>query len=425
MDGDDRRAAQYGHPYPPAGSSRPPPGQPLGPPTTDRFAIPLTPVRSEPARQSITRPYLSSFSQYGYQEPQYGSSSMRDSSSMQGVELQYSPSYVQHVPRQQAVAPEQPGQQYAQYGPGTILPSMHQQTMYDHVPGYQQRQPSAIEAMSSQLGALPQYLPQPDQQNPLQLQTASSHYAVSQPDTSAYTPAAMQRAPLHEQQSQQQSSQQSAAEQEALQAGFREYEQQLRATFEAIIAGRLTEAGEKILPLSRWLTNSVVPLGLHHDDESQYAERMKVWRAFNLCWEALGQKQKDVCEDALRTGRMPGDMLAAGTIHRMVDELLSLCDQLEQYGLVDYEMGVAEEEITHIFTLCLDLLQRPEPVHLNLGGVRIGAGQISDEIADLIWRVADTRMREIDGFRGGVGRVCFVDFGDRDATGLARLTGGK
>ncbi|RMZ90023.1 hypothetical protein DV736_g2738, partial [Chaetothyriales sp. CBS 134916] len=318
--------------------------QGLGPPTTDRFAIPLTPVRSEPTRQSMTRPYLSSYSQYGYQDPQYGSSSIRDSSTMQGVELQYSPSYVQHVSRQQTVAQDQPAQPYAQYGPGTILPSMHQQTMYDQVPAYQQRQSSAIEAMSSQLGGLPQYLPQPEQQN-LQLQTGPSHYAASQADSSAYPSAALQRAPLQSQYGS---------------AGYREYEQQLRATLEAIIAGRLTEAGEKILPLSRWLTNSVVPLGLHHDDESQYVDRMNLWRAFNLCWEALGQKQKDVCEDALRTGRVPGDILAAGTIHRMVDELLSLCDQLEQYGLVDYEMGVAEEEITHIFTVCLDLLQRPE-----------------------------------------------------------------
>lgn len=53
-------------------------------------------------------------------------------------------------------------------------------------------------------------------------------------------------------------------------------------------------------------------------------------------------------------------MLSADTMHRIIDELLTLCDQLEQYGLVDYEMGVAEEQITHIFTVCLDLLQRPE-----------------------------------------------------------------
>lgn len=37
-----------------------------------------------------------------------------------------------------------------------------------------------------------------------------------------------------------------------------------------------------------------------------------------------------------------------------------MCDQLEQYGLVDYEMGIWEEQITHIFAVCLELLSRGE-----------------------------------------------------------------
>lgn len=47
-------------------------------------------------------------------------------------------------------------------------------------------------------------------------------------------------------------------------------------------------------------------------------------------------------------------------MNRMVDDLVALCDQLEQYGLVDYEMGIWEEEITHIFTVCIDLLPQEE-----------------------------------------------------------------
>ncbi len=62
----------------------------------------------------------------------------------------------------------------------------------------------------------------------------------------------------------------------------------------------------------------------------------------------------------LRTGRQPADILAAETIKRLVDDVVSMCDQLEGYGLVDYEMGIAEEQICHIFTLCLNLLQRDE-----------------------------------------------------------------
>jgi len=44
----------------------------------------------------------------------------------------------------------------------------------------------------------------------------------------------------------------------------------------------------------------------------------------------------------------------------LVEELITLCDTLEPYGLVDFEMGIWEEQITHIFTVCLDLLPRNE-----------------------------------------------------------------
>lgn len=39
----------------------------------------------------------------------------------------------------------------------------------------------------------------------------------------------------------------------------------------------------------------------------------------------------------------------------MIEDLLKLTDTVEQHGLVDYEMGVAEEEIVDIFIKCLDL----------------------------------------------------------------------
>lgn len=51
-------------------------------------------------------------------------------------------------------------------------------------------------------------------------------------------------------------------------------------------------------------------------------------------------------------------MLDSSTIQSMVDELVGLADSIEKYGLVDYEMGVWEEQIVSIFTQCLDLLPR-------------------------------------------------------------------
>ena len=186
--------------------------------------------------------------------------------------MQYSPAYMQEVSRQQGVAQGQSYQQYAQYPQGAILPSAQPQAMYEQVPTQQQRQSAAIEVMSSQLGALPSYVQQQDQQS-LQLQSASSHYAVSQAEQAQFSSAGMPRASLQSQysagasdyeipeQTQQQTAQQSAAEQQALREGVREYEQGMRATFEAILAGHVSEASEKILSLSRWLVSSVVPLG--------------------------------------------------------------------------------------------------------------------------------------------------------------------
>jgi hypothetical protein len=80
-----------------------------------------------------------------------------------------------------------------------------------------------------------------------------------------------------------------------------------------------------------------------------------LWRDFNLAWEALGLKQKDILEEALRSERQPPDMLTADKLHAMVEELIGLIDNVEQHGLVDYDMGVWEDQIVHIFTQCLDL----------------------------------------------------------------------
>ncbi len=49
--------------------------------------------------------------------------------------------------------------------------------------------------------------------------------------------------------------------QEALEAGLRDYQQQVRTVFDAIIAGRVTAASEKLLAVSRWLVSSVAALG--------------------------------------------------------------------------------------------------------------------------------------------------------------------
>lgn len=41
----------------------------------------------------------------------------------------------------------------------------------------------------------------------------------------------------------------------------------------------------------------------------------------------------------------PQSLLQEATLERMAEALVSLCDGMEKYGLVDYQMGVWEEEI--------------------------------------------------------------------------------
>lgn len=58
----------------------------------------------------------------------------------------------------------------------------------------------------------------------------------------------------------------------------------------------------------------------------------------------------------LRTGRRPAPpqtLLPDDFLERMGSELVRLCDGMEQHGLVDYEMGVWEEEIITGRAFCL------------------------------------------------------------------------
>ena len=78
------------------------------------------------------------------------------------------------------------------------------------------------------------------------------------------------------------------------------------------------------------------------------AERAKLWDQFNLCWLGLLQRQKDNTEARLsRVAELETSRptLSVEKLQRMGDQLISWCDDLERYGLVDYQKGVWEEEI--------------------------------------------------------------------------------
>lgn len=95
--------------------------------------------------------------------------------------------------------------------------------------------------------------------------------------------------------------------------------------------------------------NFLLPSGLTRDNKQRYEERLQLWRDFNHCWLALLQKQKDqsfakaVGNDS--TFHTPQTIMEIGLLTRLVDDIIRLCDRLDDMGLVDYEMGIWEEEI--------------------------------------------------------------------------------
>lgn len=87
--------------------------------------------------------------------------------------------------------------------------------------------------------------------------------------------------------------------------------------------------------------------GLLRDDSIHYPDRLELWSNFNLCWLAVCQKQKDLVQDLITSGQQSTQvsLIRRDRMENMGTGLIQLCDQLEQHGLVDYQMGIWEEEI--------------------------------------------------------------------------------
>jgi hypothetical protein len=107
-----------------------------------------------------------------------------------------------------------------------------------------------------------------------------------------------------------------------------------------------------------------------------HSERLKLWEEFNNCWLTTLQRQKEISSDVLETGQQPPppqSLMEYDHMETMGKELVRLCDVMEKHGLVDYQMGVWEEEIVNrkfasspgrqvahsplVLTQCLDLLE--------------------------------------------------------------------
>ncbi|CAG8373931.1 unnamed protein product [Penicillium salamii] len=112
-------------------------------------------------------------------------------------------------------------------------------------------------------------------------------------------------------------------------------------------------------------TKVVLPTGLLRDDSIHYPDRLELWSNFNLCWLAVCQKQKDLLQDLIASGHQSTQvsLIRRDRMESMGTDLIQLCDQLEQHGLVDYQMGIWEEEILSVLSQCLDLMEGSPELH--------------------------------------------------------------
>lgn len=95
------------------------------------------------------------------------------------------------------------------------------------------------------------------------------------------------------------------------------------------------------------------------EGEHFHQDQLRIWTDFNLCWLSFCQMQKDLIESWLQTGHQSPhvSLVSAGYLQHMGKELTKFCDQVERHGLVDYQMGIWEEEIlSGRFTLLINLL---------------------------------------------------------------------
>lgn len=288
---------------------------------------------------------------------------------MQGSSMQLPTDYSQDSQR------TQPFPQYASQMVYNVPQQNQPRSPYDTMPEYQPRQSAALEVLSSQFGVPQYYHPNepvggsghtstPQQYTPSQFNQHISYQAPGTGRSTIQSPYPVDMAEYSQSTAPEVAGQQ---EQEIpnFAEGYNEYQEMLKGAFENTSQGRLTEAGGSLLDMSERLLGHAKELGmavrkfpsrfqtdltsgLTSDNEALRDERLEMWRDFNTCWLAVLQRQKEVTQQIFDTGQRPirpQNVLRKDDLERMAESLVRHCDRLERYGLVDYQMGVWEEEI--------------------------------------------------------------------------------
>jgi len=137
------------------------------------------------------------------------------------------------------------------------------------------------------------------------------------------------------------------------------FQNQIRAVFTQAYNETLHETHSLFLNLTRYLSDNIEILGLHRDEDGLRNERVMFWDEFNNAWLVALQKQATMTQelvDSTRVLRAPQSILQEDELEGLGSELVKLCDKIEGHGLVDYQMGIAEEQITKLIVRCLHIL---------------------------------------------------------------------
>ncbi|KAK7208372.1 hypothetical protein BZA70DRAFT_47371 [Myxozyma melibiosi] len=224
------------------------------------------------------------------------------------------------------------------YRPSSYVPTMDSPAIYDQQQ-HQQHQPGAFSSV---------YYPNLPQQQPLYLATfpqddfttapnysALGHFPaepVAQPPPLSYSPVVFQQPQLPPQQLQQPVLT-VAQLQEMLLPLYRAHfpDSSIPTALPAILS--------HLLFVTRYLALNVVDLGLASDSLLSYDSRLQFWRLFNRTWINLLARAHNTHATAniVALSRFQLDECAV--------DIVALADNLQQYGLVDYELGVWEDRI--------------------------------------------------------------------------------
>ncbi|KAF2860230.1 hypothetical protein K470DRAFT_77962 [Piedraia hortae CBS 480.64] len=246
--------------------------------------------------------------------------------------------------------------QYPVYGPSMSYGSSQH---YEHIPQWREGAGAAFTPSAYYIA---------NHRNPVSASNLSAHSLAAQYQPGSLQPTdpsiahyAFANAPVdHSHAVHYQYLDQYQLENQAVGRDFGEYQARIGTIFTLVKEGNLRDAKDLLLQISQYLLGNVEQFGLTNDDETLRDERIKLWDEFNSCWLSTMLRQYELVEKLALTGRRPQEsqsMMTARELEQLSLELVHLCDAVERFGLVDYQMGVAEDEIMDLVIRILDLLE--------------------------------------------------------------------